>query len=300
MDQRSLVRRSTRITFALTFSLAVVLSCAGCQVEILHDLDEPQANSVLAALQKSGISAKKERVASGSKATYTVAVSRDEAPRAWQLLRQHNLPRRKQPGLGEIFGAKQSLVPSSEEQRALLRHALAGEITHTLQSVDGVREARVHIVLPRRDPLAAPDAKKPRPRASVLLKVAGSAPIGIDDVRKLVAGGVEGLAKKDVEVVIANSKVGAKRTTLAKVTTASVGPFQIAAGSRGGLLATLIVGVLLILVLALGLMFFALRYRALKRLRAEETSAGRARSADIESSLSLLGRSFDKSRSQGG
>jgi type III secretion protein J len=273
-----------------------LLLVSGCSVEILHDLDEPQANTVLATLQKHGVTADKQRVASGSKATYTVAVPRGDAPRAWQLLRQHNLPRAKQAGLGEVFGAKQSLVPSSAEQRALLRHALAGEITRTLQSVHGVREARVHVVLPRRDPLASPDSPKPRPRAAVLLKVAGAPSISKDDIRKLVAGGVEGLAKKDVEVVIATSKAANETAAPAAVATASVGPFQVAAGSRGGLLATLIIGVLLILLLALALLVFALRFRALKRLRAEETSAGRARSADIESSLSLLGRSFDKSR----
>ncbi|MCK5797366.1 MAG: hypothetical protein KAI47_09295, partial [Deltaproteobacteria bacterium] len=208
------------------------------------------------------------------------------------------LPRPKRPGLGEVFGNKQSLVPSSAEHQALLRYALAGEITRTLQSIDGVRKARVHVVIPRRDPLAAPDKKRPRPRAAILLEVAGKLSISSDEVRRLVAGSVEDLDKSAVEVVITPVKGSRAKPLAAPGALASVGPFRVAPGSRGGLLATLTSAVLLILILALTLVVFALRFRALRRLRAEETTSRRATSADIESSLSLLGQSFGRSQSR--
>lgn len=270
--------------------VAIVLG-SGCNVEILHDIDEPQANTTLAVLQQAGIAAQKQRVTSGSKATYTIEVGRGDAPRAWQLLRRHNLPRDKTQGLGEVFGAQASLVPSQTEQQALLRHALAGELTKTLQSIDGVREARVHVVLPRRNPLASPDTPRPKPRAAVLLKVAGKPALTVAQVQRLVAGSVEGLEASAVEVVLAPQAEGAKRAT-EPAALAGVGPFRVAATSRGGLLLTLILAIVLILAFALATLVMTLRYRALARRLADEDRAGRATSADLDASLSLLGRSF--------
>lgn len=274
--------------------VAGALFATACSVEILHDIDEPQANTTLAVLQQAGVAAQKHRVASGSKASYTIEVPRGDAPRAWQLLRRHSLPRKKTPGLGEIFGSQSSLVPSQTEQQALLRHALAGELTKTLQSIDGVRDARVHVVLPRRNPLAPPEARQPKPRAAVLLKVAGKAQLTVTQVQRLVAGSVEGLEASAVEVVLVPALGTATATAPAAL--AGVGPFRVAAASRGALLLTLIVGVVLILALALATLLLTLRYRALARLQAEHGRAGRATSADLDASLSLLGRSFQGSR----
>lgn len=277
--------------------VASALFATACSVEILHDIDEPQANTTLAVLQQAGVAAQKHRVASGSKASYTIEVPRGDAPRAWQLLRRHSLPRKQTPGLGEIFGSQSSLVPSQTEQQALLRHALAGELTKTLQSIGGVRDARVHVVLPRRNPLAPPEARQPKPRAAVLLKVAGKPQLTVTQVQRLVAGSVEGLEASAVEVVLVPA-LGGKATTSSTPPTAlaSVGPFRVAAASRGGLLSTLIVGVVLILALALATLVLTLRYRALARVQAEQGRAGRATSADLDASLSLLGRSFQGSR----
>ncbi|MCK5798471.1 MAG: hypothetical protein KAI47_14870, partial [Deltaproteobacteria bacterium] len=53
---RPTLGRHALLTLALgTFFLA------SCSVDILHDLDEPTANTVLAALQKRGVSPEKER-----------------------------------------------------------------------------------------------------------------------------------------------------------------------------------------------------------------------------------------------
>ena len=147
----------------------VLCLVTGCRVEVLHDISESEANQVLAALQGQGISADKGRVTEGSKATYTVSVRRSDAPEAWRVLRRQNLPRPQEKGIGEVFG-NVGLVPTGTQERALLRHAISGEIARTLNGVDGVQQARVHIVLPRRDPLAPPETPRREPRAAVLLK----------------------------------------------------------------------------------------------------------------------------------
>jgi type III secretion protein J len=268
--------------------------CA-CSVPILHDVDEGEANGVIAVLQRQGISARKERVASGSKATYVIEVAKSDAPKAWQILREHNLPRQKPHGLGEVFG-KPTLVPTAQQERAMMRHALAGEITRTLHAVEGVRQARVHIVIPRKDPLAPPDKAKPEPRAAVLLKVDGESPLKVAEVKRLVSGSVEGLEPARVSVVISNQRPKPKTHKAPAVAMSSVGPFAVAADSRAGLLVTLVLLLLLLLGAALGALLLWVRYRGLKR-RLSDQDSSRPR-PQLEASLSMLDRSFH--RTEGG
>ena len=182
-------------------ALLAVLFLAACEVEIIHDVEESTANQVLAVLQRRGIHGDKIREVQGSKATYTVAVPRRKSAEAWKILRKENLPRPRRPGLGEVFGAT-GLVPTATQERALMHHALSGELSRTLQSVGGVLEARVHLVLPARDPLAPADAPRSAARASVLLRVADRSPLERRAVQELVAGSVKDLEASDVSVVV--------------------------------------------------------------------------------------------------
>jgi len=257
-------------------------------VEIVHDLDEPQANTIVAMLQREGVATNKTRQESGQKSTYTITVQRADAPRAWQLLRKQNLPRPATPGFGEVFKAG-SLVPTTAQQRAMMRHALSGEITQTLQSIEGVQQARVHIVLPRRDPLAPRDQQNPTARASVLLKITHPEAVKSHDIQKLVAGAVEGLAMKDVGVVMLNT-AGARKTEAVDVPTVAVGPFAVAANSRISLVITLLGAIVLLLLSGLAILVLAIRLR-----RAHQTAAA-APSPALEASMGLIERSFDRSR----
>jgi|GEM_PF-508831 type III secretion protein J len=211
---------------------------AGCSADILHDLDEAEANHILDTLLQRGIAATKTRTTAGTKVGYTLSVPSDDAPRSWQLLRQYGLPRIKPKGLGEIFG-KVGLVPTATQERALLRHALAGEISQTLTAVEGVYQARVHVVIPERDPLSPPDTATKAPRASVLLIVGKTSPLSEDDVKKLVAGGLDGLKADAISVVISTqTNVGPRGQSTQPLV--SVGPFFVARASRTALVVTLV------------------------------------------------------------
>lgn len=275
--------------------LAAVVVLAGCSVEIIHDVREGEANEILTALHRQGITAQKKRLTQGGTSSYTVTVGRDEAIKAWQVLRQENLPRPKRSGLGEVFG-NSGLIPTATQQRALMRHALAGELSETLQSVEGVLEARVHVVLPERDPLAPPDAEKTRPKASVLLRTRGKAPIKPAEVKTLVAGGVKGLEPDHVSVVmVAAGQQGKRHKDDAIASLAHVGPFAVAAGSRSTLLTTLIIGLALLVALGLTTLLLLRRSRALVSQLKERPPQGSLRAERLESSLSLLGRSLSGS-----
>ena len=90
-------------TVALLASLALLALTACSQEEIVHGLEESQANQVLVALDEDGMRAEKRRE-EGSEATWRVEVASSEAPRAQRLLAERELPRPRLPGLGETFG----------------------------------------------------------------------------------------------------------------------------------------------------------------------------------------------------
>src|SRR5207237_1364271 len=96
----------------------VTLLALGCgQAELVHDLDEAQANRVLVALDESAIRATKSRT-DGSEGGWTVTVAAADASAARRALAERELPRERTPGFGEVFG-KGSVVPSALEERAL-------------------------------------------------------------------------------------------------------------------------------------------------------------------------------------
>jgi type III secretion protein J len=181
-----------------------VLLLAGCGPEpILHGLDERQANRVLGALDEAGLPASKRRD-EGSEGAWLVEVPPSEAVRARRILSERELPRPEAAGFASVL-ARGSLVPTPAEERARLLHAIAGELSRSVEAVDGVVEARVHIALPPDDPLrpAAP------PRGAVLVKVRPGARPRVEPlapgIQSLVAGAVAGLEPAQVAVVLAES-----------------------------------------------------------------------------------------------
>jgi type III secretion protein J len=186
---------------ALLLAAASVPGCGG--EELLHGLSEPQANEILVALDDGGIGGRKTRE-DGADGGWTVAVERGEAPRAQRILAERELPRPRPAGFGDVFG-KGGMVPTSTEEHALYLHALAGELSRSLEAIDGVLEARVHLGLPQSDPLR-PGEPRP-PRASALVKCRPSACAEVSalegGMRQLVAGAADGLEPSAVAVVIA-------------------------------------------------------------------------------------------------
>ena len=121
---------------------AAALALAGCAgEEVLHGLDEPQANEVLVALDEGGIRGTKARE-DGVDAGWTVSVPGADASSAQRVLSERALPRARPAGFGEVF-AKGSMIPTPTEEHALYLHALAGELARSVEAIEGVVEARV-------------------------------------------------------------------------------------------------------------------------------------------------------------
>jgi type III secretion protein J len=200
-----------RASPALVAPIAALLlaGCAG--EEILHGLDEPQANEVIVALDEVGVAGKKVRE-EGTDVGWTVSVAARDAARAQRVLADRSLPRARPAGFAEVF-SKGSMIPTPTEEHALYLHALGGELARSVEAIDGVVEARVHVGLPQPDPLRPGD--RPAPRAAVLVKCRPAACPAVralePGIRALVAGAADGLLAEAVSVVVAEAAEAAPR-----------------------------------------------------------------------------------------
>jgi flagellar M-ring protein FliF len=104
----------------------------------------------------------------------------------------------------EIFDRGNDLAVTDFDQQVKLTRALEGELARTIVSVRGISHARVHIVLPRREPFARDHQHA---QASVMLTIPGRQALSAEAVQSvvnLVAAGVPGLRPQDVTVVDSN------------------------------------------------------------------------------------------------
>ena len=179
----------------LALVLALALSACGEQA-LYSNLTERQANEMVAALRASGIPADKQ-VRDGQ---FAVLTAGDQFGPAMRQLAAQGLPRESFDTLGKVF-KREGFVSSPLEERARLQHAMSQEIANTLAQIDGVVTARVHLVVPERNPLA----DKPQPAAaSVFIKHRHDRDLASQatQIKALVVNGVPGLSYDNVTVAL--------------------------------------------------------------------------------------------------
>jgi type III secretion protein J len=231
----------------------MVFFLMGCSVPVAASLDEDDANRIVLALDHANIDATKE-VDPAAEGKVRVVVARDDVARALAAMRDEELPRPKPAGVLDSMD-KGALVPSQAAEHAQYVAGVAGDLERTLESVDGVLGARVHLNLPQTDVLR--DAPQPKTTASVLVAHRGATPpLTIEAVQKIIAGGISGLAPQDVQVVMVARPAPAAR---GETQLAHVGPIAVARGSVRMLQGTL--GGLVVLVGALALIALVLFVR---------------------------------------
>ena len=177
----------------ITLSLIVFLT--GCGYETLYsNLDEQQANEMLALLLTQGIQAKK----TGLDQQWTLQIQRSNLPKAIDLLKSEGYPRKQFESLGDVF-KKEGFVSSPVEERARLLHALSQELSNTLSTIDGVVTARVHLAIPERRVLS--DETTPS-SASVFIKYRSGSEVANQaaSIKALVVNSIEGLPYDNVTV----------------------------------------------------------------------------------------------------
>ena len=181
------------------FMLVAALLLAGCDGETtLHSgLEERQANLVMAALLDAGIDCRKT---AGEEGTWNVMVVESKFAAAVNLLEKAGLPRRPHQGIGEVF-KKTGMISSPSEERIRFMDALAQDLAKTISSIDGVVDARVHVVLPENDPFARHVLPS---SAAVAIRSRWDADITdiVPSVKGLVKNAIEGLTAEKIMVTI--------------------------------------------------------------------------------------------------
>ena len=182
--------------------LVLLVLLTGCEVQLYDNLDERQANEVLAALLEHHITASK---AAGEEATYKVLVEESQFARSMQILDSRGLPQPRFDTFGDVF-KKSGILSSPTEERARYVYALSQELSRTLSEIDGVLTARVHVVLPQESELG--EAMVPA-AVSVFVKYSEAFPFDIPartaDVRKIVESSVQGLSADRIQIVMSPS-----------------------------------------------------------------------------------------------
>jgi type III secretion protein J len=170
---------------------------SACETELYNNLDQRQANEIVATLQQRGIPAQRVSVKGG---TYTVVVDKGRFAESVTILKDAGLPRQEFQTMGQVF-KKDGLVSSPTQERAQMIFALSQELSRTVSEIDGVLSARVHLVLPENDPLRQQLVPS---SASVFVRHRSNARVGnlVPQVKMLVANGVAGLAYDKVSVIL--------------------------------------------------------------------------------------------------
>lgn len=136
----------------------------------------------------------------------TIMVPASQIPRIRMDLAAAGLPR--QSGVGyELLDQQSPMNMTSFMQRVQRLRAMEGELARTIVTIQGVRGARVHIVLPDRETFAR---SAPKPTASVAVTMVGAGRLTIAQaaaIRLLVAGAVPGLQQDSVSVLDPNGLV---------------------------------------------------------------------------------------------
>ena len=181
--------------FWTCFGMIVLTGCA--KVELYSQLDEQQANEMMAILLADGVSCSK---APGEEGTWNLQVSQSDFSRSVNRLREKGFPKARYMGMGDIF-KKSGLVSSPTEERIRFMHALSQELSQTISQIDGVLSARVHIVLPNNNPFG--DTIQPS-SASVFVKHQPGANLNVQipEITRLVVGSIEGLEYDAVSTVL--------------------------------------------------------------------------------------------------
>lgn len=252
------MHRTQRLA-ALGLILALTLM-AGCKAEVYHALDERSANEMVVALEQQGIRGEKVPDPT-TKETWMVIVPSESRVDALSTLKAQGLPRPAAEGFGKFYPSG-GLIPTSNEEHVLLQYATAQEIRRGLLTVDGVVDAHVNLVMPKKARVRLSRDPEQKTRASILIKyrpnTEGKAPLNDAQVKSLVTGGVEEILPEDISVILSPEQSPA----MAAMRMEQVGPIGVDPKSKLKLqlLISLLCGA--ILIMGAGIGFLLIRRRS--------------------------------------
>jgi flagellar M-ring protein FliF len=161
---------------------------------LYSELDPRDAGAVAASLDRQKVA---YQLGSGGS---SILVPEEMVPRVRLSLAREGLPAGGNVGW-EIFDRGESLTTTPFQQDVNRLRAMEGELSRTIRALAGVRAARVHLVLPRREAFSRQISEA---QASVVLTMQGVQRLdreGVQAVLHLVATAVPGLQARNISIV---------------------------------------------------------------------------------------------------
>ncbi|MGA8979134.1 MAG: flagellar basal-body MS-ring/collar protein FliF [Pedococcus sp.] len=168
---------------------------------VFTGLSSSDAAAITAKLTESG---EPYELADGGQ---TVMVPQADVYQTRITLSGEGLPAGDSGSQGYSLLDKQSMTSSDFQQKVTYQRALEGELSKTIESIDGVQAAVVHLAVPQDDVFTTDAAK---PTGSVLVKTSPGANLSsnmVESIVNLVAGSVPKLDPKQVTVADSSGKV---------------------------------------------------------------------------------------------
>nr|WP_274705719.1 flagellar basal-body MS-ring/collar protein FliF [Salipiger pentaromativorans] len=195
--RRLSVLGGTGVALVLAMFIGLSVVSTPDYVSLYRDLSPAEAGRITESLEQAGIPARAEMAGTA------VSVPAEDLARARMELAGAGLPSDGTPGW-EIFDEASGLGMNSFMQRVNRLRAMEGELARSIQTIDGVEAARVHLVLPEREPFSR---ERARPSASVIVR--GARQVSLKQahaIRSLVAAAVPDLAPAQVTVLSASGE----------------------------------------------------------------------------------------------
>lgn len=177
---------------ALASTLLIFLG--GCKEQIVHNLDEADANKIVTTLHVGGIDAEKKIQPDGR---WAIAVEDSEGMSALKLLEEKRTLRIPT----KASTIKGSMISSREAQKFEYERGLSQEIENTILTLEGILEARVHLNLPTPDPLLGKSNSNQNGTGSVLIVARQGLDINKAEIAKLVSG-ASGISSDNISVLV--------------------------------------------------------------------------------------------------
>jgi flagellar M-ring protein FliF len=158
------------------------------------ELDTRDAGAVVQSLERARIAF---RITGGGT---QIMVPAEDVARLRLSLAREGLPAGGSVGY-ELFDRNESLTTTPFQQDMNRLRALEGELQRTIRGMAGVRNVRVHLVLPRREAFSRERAEA---QASIVLSMQGSQRLdreGVQAVLHLVATAVPGLQPRSISII---------------------------------------------------------------------------------------------------
>ena len=181
--------------FAATIGAVLAFSFLGSRTDwapLMTNLAADDASAVTKQLDSLGT---EYRLADGGA---TVEVPSDVVYQTRIDIASVDMPSSGKVGYGILDN--QDITSSEFSQRIGFQRAMEGELAKTIEAIDGVNVATVHLAIPKNDTFALDEQKA---TASVMVKTAPGKTLAgrqVQAIVNLVSGGIEGLSPTDVTV----------------------------------------------------------------------------------------------------